>query len=163
VRVKAYVGIGSNVGDPEQQVRDVFMLLDRLRDSRLLAASSLYRTEPVGDIPQDDFINAVACIETGLAATSLLLELQAIEHAFYRDRENEETWGPRTMDLDILLYDNMRFGDSHLTVPHPQIKNRLFVLVPLKEIAGDLYIPALGSLQYMIERAPPMRIERLAR
>ena len=158
---KAYIGIGSNVGDPVQQVRDVMPQLNRIRDTRLLASSSLYRTEPVSDIEQEDFINAVACVQTKLTPMDLLLELQAIEHAHYRQRDNGQKWGPRTMDLDILLFDNLRQNDSHLVIPHPQMQHRLFVLEPLKEIAGDLFIPTLGSLGYMIEQAPPMRIERV--
>jgi len=159
--VRAYIGIGSNLGDPVQQVRDVLPNLNCIRDCSLLASSSLYRSEAVSDIRQDDFINAVACVQTSLSPTQLLLELQAIEHAFYRQRDPEQKWGPRTMDLDILLFGQQQLKDSHLTIPHPQMQNRLFVLQPLHEIAGDLYIPRLGSLSYLIDNAPQMRIQRL--
>ena len=98
----------------------------------------------------------------GLTPLELLLELQAIEHAFYRQRDKGQKWGPRTMDLDILLFDQLQQHDSHLTIPHPEMKNRLFVLEPLKEIAGDLYIPRLGSLEFLITNAPPIRIQRIA-
>ncbi len=159
--VRAYIGIGSNLGDPEQQVHDVLPRLDGIRETRLAARSSLYRSEPAGGIEQEDFINAVAAVDTRLAPLDLLLELQAIEQAYYRQREPGLRWGPRTMDLDILLYGQVRQNDSHLQLPHPEIARRLFVLQPLREIAGDLYLPALGSLDYLIANAPPMRIDRL--
>ncbi len=159
--VKAFIGIGSNLADPVQQVLAAKLQLQQLRDSELLAYSSLYETEPVGDIEQEDFINAVACLRTRLDPMDLLLELQAIEHAFYRNRETEQKWGPRTIDLDILLYDNVHQNDSHLTIPHPEMHKRLFVLMPLREITNDLYIPGLGSLDYMIQNAPKLRIKKL--
>lgn len=161
-KVRTYIGIGSNLGDPRQQVVDVFTRLRQIRDSSLEATSSLYQTEPIGDIPQDDYINAVVCLSTSLSPTALLLELQAIEHAFYRQRIEGQQWAPRSMDLDIILYDTLHQQDSHLTIPHPELQNRLFVLQPLLEIAGDLYIPGLGSVQYLIQQAPPMSIEKLA-
>ena len=159
--VEAYIGIGSNLGDPVQQVRDAISGLDRIPGCRLLRQSSLYRSEAVSDIEQDDFINAVACLQTTLQPLDLLLELDAIEHAFYRDRSVEQRWGPRTLDLDILLYGNHRQRDSHLTIPHPEIGNRLFVLLPLQEVAPSLYIPQMGSLAYLIEHAPALAIQRL--
>lgn len=160
--VRTFIGIGSNLGDPKQQVIDVQARLEQIRDSSLEAISSLYQTEPVGDIQQDDYINAVACLNTTLTPTELLLELQAIEHAFYRQRIEGQQCAPRSMDLDIILYGAHQQQDSHLTIPHPDFQNRLFVLQPMLEIAGDLYIPTLGSLQYLIQQAPPMRIQKLA-
>lgn len=160
--VRTFIGIGSNLGDPKQQVIDVQARLEQIRDSSLEAISSLYQTEPVGDIQQDDYINAVACLNTTLTPTELLLELQAIEHAFYRQRIEGQQCAPRSMDLDIILYGAHQQQDSHLTIPHPEFQNRLFVLQPMLEIAGDLYIPTLGSLQYLIQQAPPMRIQKLA-
>lgn len=160
---KVYIGIGSNLGEPLQQVRDVIPLLDGIRNSQLLAQSSLYQSAPVGDIEQQDFINAVACLDTSLSPVDLMLELQAIEQAFYRRRDDAVKWGPRTMDLDILLFGNEQRHDSHLTLPHPELQNRQFVLQPLHEIAGDLYLPGLGSLRFLIEQAPPLRMQRLDR
>lgn len=160
--VKAYIGIGSNLADPVQQVIDVIPQLGNIRDTRLLQHSSLYQTEAISDIEQEDYINAVACLQTTLTPMQLLLELQAIEHAFYRQRSPELKWAPRTMDLDILLYGEIRMNDTHLTIPHAEMKNRLFVLQPLREISGDLYIPGLGSVDYMINHAPAMRITRLS-
>lgn len=159
--VKAYIGIGSNLADPVQQVTDVLPSLDKINQTRLLQHSVYYKSEAISDIPQEDYINAVACLETTLQPFDLLLELQAIEHAFYRQRDNELKWAPRTMDLDIILYGQHHQNDSHLTIPHPQMMNRLFVLQPLKDIAGSIYIPTLGSLDYLIEVAPPLRIKKL--
>lgn len=157
----AYIGIGSNLADPVQQVLNVLPVLDKINKSRLLAQSSLYQSESVSDIPQQDYINAVACLNTELEPIELLLELQAIEYAFYRQRSDELKWAPRTMDLDIILFGNVRQNDSHLTIPHPELQHRLFVLQPLKEIIGNLYIPGLGSLDYLIQQAPPLLIRRL--
>lgn len=159
--VISYIGIGSNLAGPLQQVKDVIPRLDQIQQCRLIKHSSLYQSEPVSDIPQEDYINAVACIETTLQPFDLLLELQAIEHAFYRNRDSESKWGPRTMDLDIILYGQLHQKDSHLTIPHPQMMNRLFVLKPLKEIAESLYIPTMGSLDYLIELAPAIRMHKL--
>ncbi len=159
--VKTYIGIGSNLADPRQQVIDVLPQLGLIRRTSLVAHSSLYQTEAVSDIPQEDYINAVACLETSLTPMELLLELQAIEYAFYRQRSYEVKWAPRTMDLDILLYGQQRLNDTHLVVPHAEMQNRLFVLQPLREITGDIYIVGLGSLDYLIQHAPPMRVTRL--
>ncbi len=159
--IRCYIGIGSNLAGPLEQVQAVLPHLDAMPKSRLINQSSLYESEAVSDIEQEDYINAVACIETRLTAVELLLELQAIEHAFYRNREHEVRWGPRTMDLDILLYGFDTIHDSHLTIPHPEMKNRLFVLLPLYELMGDVYIPTLGSLEYLVNQAPPMRIHQL--
>jgi 2-amino-4-hydroxy-6-hydroxymethyldihydropteridine diphosphokinase len=159
--IKTYIGIGSNLADPRQQVIDVIPHLGQIRDTQLLQHSSLYQTEAISEIEQEDYINAVACLQTTLKPTELLLELQAIEQAFYRQRPVNLKWAPRTMDLDILLYGELRMNDTHLTIPHAEMQNRLFVLQPLREITGDLYIPGLGSVDYMIQHAPPMRINRL--
>lgn len=159
--VKTYIGIGSNLGDPLQQVKDVIPRLEQVKDTDLVEVSSLYKSASLGDIEQEDYINAVACLSTSLTPTQLLLELQAIEHAFYRQRIDGQKWAPRSMDLDIILYDTLQQQDSHLSIPHPEMQNRLFVLQPLKEIAGDLYIPTLGSLQFLIQQAPDTRIQKL--
>ena len=159
---RIYIGIGSNLADPYQQVIDVVPRLAAIRDCRMIACSALYRTEPVSDIPQEDFINAVACLETGQEPLAMLLELQAIEHAFYRQRDPGKKWAPRTMDLDIILFGSRQSDDAYLTLPHPEMHHRLFVLQPLREIAGDLYIPGLGSIDYLIDHAPAMRVDRVA-
>lgn len=149
-----YIGIGSNLGDSIAIVHDAINHLAKISKTELTKSSSLYQSEPVGDIEQDDYINAVVELKTDLTPTNFLLELQAIEHAFYRQRDPELRWGPRTLDLDIILYGDRIIGDSHLTVPHPEMTNRLFVLKPLLEITGDRFIPGLGSLEYLIANAP---------
>jgi 2-amino-4-hydroxy-6-hydroxymethyldihydropteridine diphosphokinase len=154
-----FIGIGSNLGDSVSIVRDAIRCLGKMSKSELVKFSSLYVSEPVGDVSQNDFVNAVAALKTSLQPTDLLLELQAIESAFYRKRDAALRWGPRTLDLDIILYGNRIINDSHLTVPHGEMQNRLFVLKPLREILGDIYIPGLGSLDYLIDKAPVIRID----
>ena len=158
---KVYIGIGSNLADPKQQVIDVLPHLERINHTRLVKSSSLYQSAAVSEISQEDYINAIACLTTQLQPMELLLELQAIEYAFYRQRSDELKWAPRTMDLDIILFGNMRQDDSHLCIPHAEMHNRLFVLLPLLEVAGDLYIPGLGSISYLIKQAPELRINKL--
>jgi 2-amino-4-hydroxy-6-hydroxymethyldihydropteridine diphosphokinase len=149
-----FIGIGSNLTNPVSIVRDAILCLGKITHSKLINCSSVYQSEPISDIVQDDYVNAVVRIETSLRPTFLLLELQAIEHAFYRQRDPSLKWAPRTLDLDIVLYGNRIINDSHLVVPHPEMHHRLFVLKPLFEIAGEVYIPRLGSLSYLIDNAP---------
>ncbi len=151
---EAYIGIGGNIGDSLNIVRQAIKCLAGLPNTSLTGQSSLYRSKAVGDIPQDDYVNAVVALETSLRPMNLLLELQAIEQAYYRQRDPILKWAPRTLDLDIILFGSRSIADSHLTVPHPEMHNRLFVLKPLYEICGDLYIPGLGSLQFLINNAP---------
>ena len=157
-----FIGIGSNLGDPEDFVRQAIGSLKHLPKSHFQSQSSLYRSEPLGDIPQDDYVNAVVKIETELQPMDLLLELQAIEQAFYRQRDPDKPWGPRTMDLDIILFGNRRINDSHLQVPHPRFAERLFVLQPMMEIAGDFYISGFGSLSYLLKQAPELRLQSIS-
>ena len=140
--VPAYIALGSNLRDPVAQVTSGIEALAMLPDSRLALISSLYKTAPVGYLDQPEFVNAVAMIETALAPRALLDELLAIErrHGRVRDVPN----GPRTLDLDILLYDDAPYSDSELTIPHPRLHERAFVLVPLAEIAADAVVPGLG-------------------
>ena len=132
----AYVGIGSNLDDPRRQVLNAFSDLDRLPHTRVVKKSSLYRTAPMGHADQPDFINAVAQFETGLPAERLLAELQALEQRHGRKRSFPNA--PRTLDLDVLLYGNARIQSDTLTVPHPRMHERAFVLKPLLEIAPEL-------------------------
>lgn len=158
--VQAWIGLGSNLEQPEQQVRSALDELTGIPDTRLIAASSLYRSAPMGPEDQPSYINAVACLETGLTATALLDALQAIETAHGRIR-NGERWGPRTLDLDILLYANEQIANRRLTVPHPGIAERSFVVYPLAEIARDLEIPGLGSLRELLAHCSAEGLERL--
>jgi len=157
-----YIALGSNIGDSITIVEQAIDALDRINGCRLRARSSLYRSAALGDSAQDDYINAVAWLDTELNPLALLLELQAIEHAYYRQRDPEERWAPRTLDLDIILFGNQRINDSHLVIPHPEFVNRRFVLEPMLEIDGDCYIPGHGSLAYLVAQAPAINMEKLA-
>jgi 2-amino-4-hydroxy-6-hydroxymethyldihydropteridine diphosphokinase len=158
---EAYVAIGSNIGDSTTIAKQAIAALNQIRGCRLDGHSSLYRSAAVGDIPQDDYINAVARIKTELEPLELLLELQAIEYAYYRRRDTEERWAPRTLDLDIILFGNRKQNDSHLVIPHPEFLNRRFVLEPMLEIEGDRYIPGFGSLAFLANQAPQLEMEKL--
>ena len=159
---EVFIGLGGNIGDSATIIEQALTALDNINHCRLRERSSLYRSEAVSAIPQDDYINAVAKIDTSLEPTALLLELQAIEHAYYRRRDQEQRWAARTLDLDIILFGNRNIDDSHLMVPHPQFSNRLFVLEPMLEIDGDRFIPGFGSLHYLIDQAPVITLEKLA-
>ena len=132
----AYVGVGSNLNDPRAQVLQAFTELDGLPNTRVVRKSSLYRSAPMGHAAQPDFVNAVAQVETGLPAERLLAELQAVEARHGRERSFPNA--PRTLDLDLLLYGNARIASPALTVPHPRMHERAFVLKPLLEIAPQL-------------------------
>ena len=132
----AYVGIGSNLEDPVRQVRDAFRELDTLPHTRLVNKSSLYRSAPVGYAAQPEFVNAVAQLETGLPAERLLAELQEIEARHGRRRSFANA--PRTLDLDVLLYGDAVLSLPALTIPHPRMQERAFVLKPLIEISPEL-------------------------
>jgi 2-amino-4-hydroxy-6-hydroxymethyldihydropteridine diphosphokinase len=132
----AYVGVGSNLNDPRAQVLQAFTELDGLPHTRVVRKSSLYRSAPMGHAAQPDFVNAVAQVETGLPAERLLAELQAVEARHGRERSFPNA--PRTLDLDLLLYGTARIASPALTVPHPRMHERAFVLKPLLEIAPQL-------------------------
>lgn len=137
----AYIGIGANLGDASANVDDALARLAALNSCRLLAQSSKYRTAPI-DSSGDDYINAVACIDTTLDAPALLAALHEIELAHGRERPYRNA--PRTLDLDILLYGDQKIDLPSLHVPHPRMLERAFVLVPLLEIAPDAVVPGRG-------------------
>jgi len=155
----AYVALGSNIGDPACVIRAAFAALANLPDSRLLRCSSLYRTAPVGLANQPDFINAVVLLDTTLAPAQLLAELFVIESRFGRLRGEKN--GPRSLDLDLLLYDQRRLDLPELTLPHPRLHLRAFVLWPLAEIAPDLLLPGRGRLAAWLPAVAHQRIARL--
>lgn len=132
----AYIGLGSNVDNPVQQVTHALSELDRLPLSRLVEASSLYCSKPVGPQDQPDFVNAVAALETRLSPLALLDQLQALEQHHRRRREHR--WGPRTLDLDVLLFNHTHIEHPRLCVPHREMHTRAFVLRPLIEVAPHL-------------------------
>jgi 2-amino-4-hydroxy-6-hydroxymethyldihydropteridine diphosphokinase len=133
--VTAYVALGANLGDPSAALRAAFDALDQVPDTRVVAKSPLYRSAPV-DAGGPDFVNAVAALRTGLTAPALLAALQAIEQA--AGRERPYLHAPRTLDLDLLLYGAATIDSPALTVPHPRMRQRAFVLRPLADIAPDL-------------------------
>ena len=132
--ISAYLSIGSNIGDRIANLQGAIDGL-RLYKIEVVAISSVYETEPVGGVVQDDFLNLAVSIKTTLSAYDLLDKIHDIEQKFHRKRLIH--WGPRSIDLDILYYANDVFNDERLIVPHPEIKNRQFVLIPLLEIADD--------------------------
>lgn len=144
-----FVGLGSNLGEPKSQLRTAITELDKIPATAVTVTSSLYNTTPHGPQDQPEFVNAVAKLETGLKANILLEYLQQIEQGHHRQRTRH--WGPRTLDLDILLFGDMKINDENLIVPHPHIASRGFVLYPLLEIAPDLIIPGLGLVTDLIE------------
>ena len=139
----AFIGLGSNLANPSSQVSQAMQAMDGLAEVRVLAKSSLYRSAPVGYLDQPDFINAVVKIETTLAPFALLQVLLDLEQENGRTREFQNA--PRTLDLDVLLYDDLQHHEHGLTVPHPQMHKRAFVLQPLLEIAPDCMIPGVGA------------------
>jgi 2-amino-4-hydroxy-6-hydroxymethyldihydropteridine diphosphokinase len=141
----AYIGVGSNLEDPRAQVLAALERLGDLPKTHLVLASRLYRSHPFGPIAQPDFVNAVAGILTQLDPQTLLSELHAIESAMGRPRRHER-WGPRVVDLDLIAYGRERRNEAELTLPHPGIVERNFVLYPLSEIAPDLELPGLGRV-----------------
>ena len=156
----AYVALGANLADPTTQVRAALTALTELPQSRLLRASSLYRTAPVGIAHQPDFINAVAALATTLSPHQLLAALFAIEAAFGRRRDYHHA--PRTLDLDLLLYDDQVIDSPQLTLPHPRLHLRAFVIAPLLEIAPDCRIPGRGLAAAWLPAVSTQAIEKLA-
>lgn len=144
--VVACIGLGANLGDAQATVRAAIQALGRLPQTRLLAASQLYRTPAWGNEAQPDFINAAATVETGLDPPRLLEHLLATEQAFGRVREPGQHWGPRTLDLDLLLYGEQTIALPQLQVPHPFLHERAFALLPLADVAPDALIPGHGTV-----------------
>jgi 2-amino-4-hydroxy-6-hydroxymethyldihydropteridine diphosphokinase len=142
----AYVGLGSNLQGPERQLEDAFELLAGIPRTRLIKKSSLYRSAPFGGVEQPDFVNAAAALMTRLSAAEMLIVLQRIENERGRERGDVQ-WGPRVLDLDLLVYSNQKVNEHGLIVPHPGIGERNFVLLPLGEVAPGLIIPGLGHIE----------------
>ena len=156
----AFIGLGSNLGDPEAKVREGIAALAELPQTELAAASSLYRSAALGHADQPDFVNAVARLSTGLAPQALLAALFAIEQRFGRERSFRNA--PRTLDLDLLLYDERSIDEPGLAVPHPRMHERSFVLAPLLEIAPACVIPGKGSAADLLARCAHQSVLRLA-
>lgn len=156
--VRAFVGVGANLGDAVQTVRDALQELGRLPQTALQACSSLYRSAPV-EATGPEFVNAVAELCTALPPFTLLRELQAIERRHGRVRSVRNA--PRTLDLDLLLYGQQVLSSPELTVPHPRLHLRAFVLLPLHEIAPAVEVPGLGPLEPWLAKAAGQSIARL--
>ncbi len=154
----AYVGVGANLGNPLESVRAAIAAMKSLPLTRLLASSSLYRSAPV-KASGDDFINAVVRLDTALTAPTLLRHLQQIELDFGRERPFRNA--PRTLDLDLLIYDQQQTNTPSLELPHPRMIDRAFVLLPLLEISPNVHIPGKGAAQDYLNSVVGQSIERL--
>ena len=158
--VRAYSGIGSNLNEPVAQVQEALGELEMLPDTIRVSTSSLYRGKPMGPVDQPDYVNAVAGIDTLLSAGELLQAMRRIEDLQGRERQGEQ-WGPRILDLDLLLYGNSMIDTPDLMVPHPGMHERDFVIVPLAEIAGNLNIPGRGQLSVLIKQCEKHSLKKL--
>ena len=158
--MKAWLGLGSNLQQPVRQLKEALNRLGETDNLEVLRVSSFYCTPPWGDEQQDDFINAVAEIETSLDPVPLLRVLQSIENTMGRQREGRR-WGPRKIDLDLLLYAEQQYQSTELVVPHPRMSERAFVLVPMCELEAELEIPGLGAIQQLLEKLDCSGINKL--
>jgi 2-amino-4-hydroxy-6-hydroxymethyldihydropteridine diphosphokinase len=156
---RAFIGLGANLGDPRAQLHGAIQALGGFPQTRLVNASSLYRSAPVGYAQQPDFINAVAEVETALSPRDLLDALLRLEAESGRTRSFPNA--PRTLDLDLLLYGSEVIVEERLSVPHPRMHERAFVLMPLVEIAPDVDIPGRGAASAWLSRAANQSVEKI--
>jgi 2-amino-4-hydroxy-6-hydroxymethyldihydropteridine diphosphokinase len=156
----AYVGIGSNLNEPVRQVEDALGELERIPRSRVVSRSSLYKSAPLGYADQADFINAVGALETALEPEKLLDELLIIEARHRRRRSFANA--PRSLDLDLLLFEQLELRTPRLTVPHPRMHERAFVLKPLLELCAEISIPGKGSARSLLENCEGQIVEKIA-
>ena len=147
--IKAYIGLGSNLDDPQSQLKKAIISLEMVPSTSVVKTSSFYRSKPVGPQDQPDYINAVVELDTELSASVLLDYLQAIENE--QGRERKIKWGARTLDLDILLFGDEIINDDRLQVPHVEMHHRGFVLLPLNEIFSDCMIPGVGAVSSLLQ------------
>lgn len=154
-----FIGLGSNLGESCDQLRLAIADIDHLPGTRLLASSAFYRSAPVGYLDQPDFVNAVVKIETDLAPRQLLSALLGIERKHGRERTFANA--PRTLDLDVLLYGDLQIDEPGLTIPHPHMHRRAFVLQPLLDIAPDCMIPSLGPAELAMQLCLDQVLEKL--
>ena len=156
---QAYVGLGANLGDAEGSIRQAMEEIDALPGTRVAARSPLYRSAPVGYAPQPDFVNAVAEVRTSLKPGELLAALIEIEQSHGRERSFPNA--PRTLDLDLLLYGDEAMKSERLTLPHPRMHERAFVLKPLLDLAPQIEIPGHGPAKQLLDRCAGQKIERM--
>ena len=154
-----FIALGSNLGNPKEMVKNGILSIKNIGGVRILSESSLYETPPVGILNQPNFINAVVKIDSNLSPYELLNKLLKIENTAGRIRVNKN--GPRTLDLDILLFDNLILNEKKLTIPHPRMHERLFVLMPLKDIDEAIVIPNHGAIIDIINKLTPENIIRI--
>jgi 2-amino-4-hydroxy-6-hydroxymethyldihydropteridine diphosphokinase len=147
---RAYVALGANLGDREATIRAALAELDASEGVQVVAVSGLAETDPVGYLDQPGFLNGAAALETGLAPRELLGLLQAVERRFGRLREGVPDQGPRTLDLDLLLYEDVEIDEPGMTIPHPCLHERRFVLEPLAELDPSLEVPGKGEIQTLL-------------
>lgn len=158
----AYVGIGSNLNDPAARVREAWGCLQQLAVTRAVCLSPLYSNPPMGPQDQPDYVNAVAGLLTQLEPQALLEALQGVEQRMGRQRTPGDRWGPRIIDLDLLLYSSHELSTARLTLPHPGISERNFVLFPLCDIAPDLQVPGQGRVRTLAGRMEATGLQRVA-
>jgi len=149
--IPVYVGLGSNLDAPREQVQAAFLALATLPQTRLISRSRLYRSAPLGPQDQPEFVNAAAGLLTTLSAREFLVQLKQLEQKLGREAPVVR-WGPRRIDLDLLVYGAERINETDLTVPHPGVPVRNFVLYPLQDIAADLNVPGQGSVAQLAAR-----------
>ncbi|KGM05795.1 2-amino-4-hydroxy-6-hydroxymethyldihydropteridine pyrophosphokinase [Methylophaga thiooxydans] len=157
--MRVYIGLGSNLDNPQTQIKTAIDDIAQLAQTTLVQTSSLYKSPPMGPQDQPDYINAVVSLDTHLSAHALLDALQAIEQSHGRIRKRH--WGERTLDLDILLFADQVINDERLNVPHPGISDRPFVLYPLAEIAPNLNIPQRGNIKQLQKTCPPEGLDKV--
>ena len=155
----AYIGLGSNLNNPKQQIKDAVMALHSTKDVEVVNLSSLYQSPPIDDSKQPDYINAIAQVNTHLTPLELLYVCQQIETDQHRVREKK--WGARTIDLDIIIYGVQVVASKQLIIPHPEMMNRAFVLIPLAELEEDLKVPVLGSIKALIKELGEFELKKL--
>jgi 2-amino-4-hydroxy-6-hydroxymethyldihydropteridine diphosphokinase len=155
----AYIGLGSNLNNPKEQIKQALISLNQQEDVEIIGLSSLYQSKPVDNSKQPDYLNAVAKVNTHLTALELLRVCQHIEEKQHRVREKK--WGARTIDLDIILYGMQVIASKELIIPHPEMMNRAFVLVPLAEIEPDLEVPILGKIQNLLQEIDTTVVKKL--
>ena len=159
-RQTVYLGLGSNLSAPLQQLQTAVQAISRLAQTCLLNTSSAYLSKPMGPQDQPDYVNAVVALSTQLDPYELLDALQTIEAQQGR-RRNGQQWGPRTLDIDILLFGQLVIQEPHLTIPHYGMRERAFVLYPLAEIATDLRLPSGEALKSVLEKCPRQGLKKL--
>jgi 2-amino-4-hydroxy-6-hydroxymethyldihydropteridine diphosphokinase len=155
----AYIGLGSNLNNPTEQIKRSLISLNEDEEIEVSALSSLYKSKPIDGSQQPDYINAVCMVNTHLTALELLHVCQRVELKQHRVREKK--WGARTIDLDIIIYGSQVIASKKLVVPHPEMMNRAFVLVPLHEIEPDINVPVLGPLKKLIDKIDTSELIKL--